>query len=346
LDIPNIPDTNMFERKITAFSIVIPAYNEEAMIARQIESIRAVLTPQMYDFEILVVDDGSTDNTAKNVISTGVRLLQHPENRGYGASLKSGILAAANDVIVIIDADGTYPVDKIPTLVEKLETTDMVVGARVGDNVHIPLIRQPAKLVLRLLAMQIAEQSIPDLNSGLRAFRRECAIQYYSILSNRFSFTTTITLSYIADNYCVEYIPIDYYPRVGKSKIVPRHFMDFLILIVRMSMMFNPLKVFIPLAVTMGLLGVLKTIYDIVAVFLRNPGGGWELLLQPALSTSAVLLLFIGLQLMMIGMMADGVVRRIAQHNRPIARSYGNMNFEISLDKFVADKPQPFQEKM
>ena len=97
------------------------------------------MTPQKYDFEILVVDDGSTDNTANNVTSTGVRLLQHPENRGYGAALKSGILAAANEVIVIIDADGTYPVDQIPLLVEKLETADMVVGARVGENVHIPL---------------------------------------------------------------------------------------------------------------------------------------------------------------------------------------------------------------
>ena len=304
------PDSNTLGATISAFSVIIPAYNEADMIAEQIEVIRDVLSSQARDYEIIVVDDGSTDGTAQKVMTTGVRLLQHPENRGYGASLKTGILAAANDAIVIIDADGTYPADMIPVLVDKLEKTDMVVGARIGGNVHIPLIRQPAKLILRLLAIQIAEQPIPDLNSGLRAFRRECSIQYFSILSNRFSFTTTITLSYIADNYCIEYVPIDYYPRVGKSKIVPRHFMDFLVLIVRMSMMFNPLKVFIPMAVTAGLLGLLKTIYDIVAVFFRNPGGGWELLLQPVLSTSAVLLLFIGLQLMMIGMMADGVVRK------------------------------------
>ena len=207
----------------------------------------------------------------------------------------------------------------------------MVVGARTGEKVTLHWLRQPAKFILRLLAARIAEQPIPDLNSGLRAFRRECVKQYFPVLSNWFSFTTTITLAYMADDYRVVYHPINYYARVGKSKIVPRHFMDFLILIMRMSMMFNPLKIFVPLTLLSGALGVLKTIYDIAALFARNASAGWSVLLQPTLSTSAVLLLFVGLQFLMIGMVADGVVRRIAQHNRPLVPSHGRWEYETSF---------------
>jgi hypothetical protein len=196
--------------------------------------------------------------------------------------------------------------------------------------VHISWARQPAKWFLRLLAQWIADQPIPDINSGLRAFRRTCVRQYFGMLSNRFSFTTTVTLAYLADSYRVVYRPIDYYPRVGKSKIVPWHFMDFTVLILRISMMFNPLRVFVPLAFFFGGLGVVKTIYDILSLFARSPDRSWELLVQPVLSTSAVLLLFVGLQFLMIGMVADGVVRRIAQANRSMAPSYGVFSVEIS----------------
>jgi glycosyltransferase involved in cell wall biosynthesis len=319
----------MESQYLPPISVIIPAFNEEQSVANQVERVRRILLENQMESEIIVVDDGSTDSTEAAARSAGARLLRHPENRGYGASLKTGILAAAYDTIVIIDADGTYPADQIPVLVEMLNNADMVVGARIGSQVHIPLIRQPAKHFLRILATRIAEQPIPDLNSGMRAFRRDCIRQYFPVLSNRFSFTTTSTLAYMADNYRVVYSPINYYPRVGTSKIVPWHFMDFLVLIIRMSMMFNPLKVFMPLALFFGGLGVLKTIYDVLALFARAPGGGLDLLLQPALSTSAVLLLFTGLQFLMIGMVADGVVRRIAQHNRPLAPSHGYLDYEI-----------------
>lgn len=319
-------------------SVIIPAYNEEGGIAQQIQTVHAILDEYDITHEVIVVDDGSADRTSEQVASARARLLRHPENRGYGASLKTGITAAEYETIVIIDADGTYPADQIPHLVSALETADMAVGARTGEDVHIPLVRQPAKWFLRMLATQIAEQQIPDLNSGLRAFRRECIRQYFPILSNRFSFTTTSTLAYMADGYRVVYHPINYYPRVGTSKIVPWHFMDFIILIIRMSMMFNPLKVFVPLALLSGGLGVLKTLYDLWALFARSPNGGWELLLEPALSTSAVLLLFVGLQLMMIGMVADGVIRRIAQHNRPVVPSEGSWDYEVRA-------PLPFDEE-
>ena len=224
-------------------------------------------------------------------------------------------------MICITDADGTYPADQIPVLLEKLRTADMAVGARVGQNVNIPLVRKPAKLFLGWLAARIAGRKIPDLNSGLRVFRRELAMQYFPVLSNQFSFTTTITLALLADDYSVIYHPIDYFARVGKSKIVPRRFMDFIVLVLRMAMLFQPLKVFIPAALAFGGLGILKVLYDIATSPLRHPEQDWSVLYTPVLSTSAILLLLIGLQFLLIGMVADGVVRRIALHSGPMTAS-------------------------
>ncbi len=309
-------------------SVVIPAYNEEAAVREQVENVQRVLNSQGIVHEIVVVDDGSQDRTAEEAVKSQARVLRHPANRGYGAALKTGILAARYETIVITDADGTYPADEIPILAAKLETADMVVGARTGAEVHIPVIRRPAKLFLGWLAACIAGQAIPDLNSGLRAFRRECVGQYFSILSNRFSFTTTVTLALLADDYLVVYHPINYYRRVGRSKISPRHFMDFTVLVLRMAMLFQPLKIFAPLAFSCGFLGTMKVLYDVVTLFPRVSTVGWSLLYQPVLSTSAILLLLVALQLLLIGMVADGVVRRIGQHNRSMAPSHAIRAFQ------------------
>src|SRR5690349_968381 len=211
-------------------SVVIPAYNEETGVSTQVESVRRVMNSHNIVHEIVVVDDGSEDQTSAAALRAHARVLKHPRNRGYGASLKTGILAAKYNHIAITDADGTYPADQIPVLLSKLETSDMVVGARTGENVHIPWVRKPGKLILGWLANLIAGQRIPDLNSGLRVFRRDCAIQYFSVLSNKFSFTSTITMALLADDYQVVYHPINYYRRIGKSKIEPRNFLDFVIL--------------------------------------------------------------------------------------------------------------------
>jgi glycosyltransferase involved in cell wall biosynthesis len=300
-----------------AISVILPAYNEQAAVAAQVAAIRRVLCAYDLTHEIIVVDDGSEDLTAKEASQARARVIRHLENRGYGAAIKTGILAAAYDTIVIIDADGTYPADQIPTLVMMLEHADMVVGARIGKRVHIPWVRRPAKWVLGQLASRIAGHPIPDLNSGLRAFRRECVQQYFPILSNRFSFTTTVTLALLADDYRVIYHPIDYYRRVGRSKITPRHFIDFVMLVLRMAMLFQPLKIFVPLGFACGLVGLGKVVFDLAALFMRTPTVGWALLYQPVLSTSAVLLLLVGLQLVLIGMVTDGIMRRIALQNGP-----------------------------
>lgn len=302
-------------------SVVVPAYNEAEAVGAQVEKVLHVLSSSELGHEVIVVDDGSYDLTAEEAARAGARVLKHAENRGYGAALKTGMGAAANEIIVIIDADGTYPADQIPTLVAKLETADMAVGKRTGEKVSIPLVRRPAKWLLGWLANRVAGTRIPDLNSGLRAFWRDCVGQYSSILSNRFSFTTTATLALIADDYRVAYHPINYYQRIGKSKIVPRHFMDFIFLVLRMAMLFQPLRVFVPLGATCGLVGMLKVVYDIVTLFSRAPTIDLSLVYQPLLSTSAVLLLLVGLQLILIGMVADGVLRRIAQSSGPLVPS-------------------------
>ncbi len=313
----------------TPISVILPAYNEEGAVGSQVKAIRDVLQIHGIPHEILVVDDGSQDRTADRALQGRARVIRHAENQGYGAALKSGIIAAQYETIVIIDADGTYPVAQLPSLITKLETADMVVGARIGKHVRIPLIRRPGKWLLRWLAAQIAGKPIPDLNSGLRAFRRRCMEQYYPILSNQFSFTTTATLALLADGYRVVYHPIDYYQRVGKSKIRPRHFMDFTILVLRMAMLFQPLRIFVPLAFSIGLLGFSKVIYDIVTLFPRASAFSWSLLYQPVLSTSAILLLLTALQLLLIGMVADGVLRRIAQQNGRVAPSHAILASEI-----------------
>jgi glycosyltransferase involved in cell wall biosynthesis len=306
-----------------AVSVVIPAYCEDGGVRAQVAAIQQVLDRHGMAYEILVVDDGSPDQTGAEALKAGARVLRHSRNRGYGAAIKTGIDAAQYDLIVISDADGTYPAEEIPALLRLLENADMAVGARVGKDVRIPLIRRPGKVLLGWLATHVAGQAIPDLNSGLRAFRRDCVKQYFPILSNRFSFTTTSTLALLADDYTVVYHPINYHKRVGKSKITPVHFLDFVILVVRMAMLFQPLRIFVPLAVGFGVLGVLKVIYDIASFSLRTGTFDWSLLYQPVLSTSAILLLLVGLQVLFFAMLADGIIRRIALHNEPLVSSHG-----------------------
>ena len=202
-------------------SIVIPAYNEEKAIPGVIAELRGVFDANHLRNEILVVDDGSSDRSAQAALASGARVLRHRNNRGYGASLKTGISAARYDIVAIIDADGSYPSSSIPAMLRELAKADMVVGSRVGANVQIPMVRRPAKWVLKHLANYVSASHIPDLNSGLRVFRREIALQYFPILPDQFSWTSTITLAMHCDKYAVRYLPIDYRPRIGRSKIVP-----------------------------------------------------------------------------------------------------------------------------
>jgi len=248
-----------------AVSVVIPAYNEAAHVAEQVRAVQEVMARTGWVYEVIVVDDGSTDGTAEKAAQVaGVRVLRRKRNRGYGAALKLGISVARYGWILITDADGTYPVEAIPLLLAASVDTDMVVGARIGQSVHIPLIRRPPKAFLRLLASYLAGQPLPDINSGLRLMRADLVRRYEHLLPSGFSFTTTITLAAACNDHSVEYLPIDYHARLGSSKMRPRAAYDFTLLILRTVVFFNPLKVFIPLGALLALAGVAKLIYDIV----------------------------------------------------------------------------------
>jgi glycosyltransferase involved in cell wall biosynthesis len=200
-------------------SVVVPAYNEEAGIKSVVENIRNVLGGK-FDYEIIVVDDCSQDKTGKIASAAGARVIRNSVNSGQGASVKNGLRAAAGDYAVLIDADGTYPADKIPALIKKLdEGFDLAVGARTGKNYWRGGLLTSARLIFKWLAEIIAFKKIPDINSGLRAFRRDKALPILDHCSNRFSFMTSLTLIFLLKKYKAAYVPIDYYARRGKSKV-------------------------------------------------------------------------------------------------------------------------------
>ena len=275
-------------------SVVIPTYNEEHAIKGQIRNIQNALNKKSITYEIIVVDDGSTDETRKNIPVSEVSLICHRENRGYGAALKTGISAANYEKIVTIDADGTYPADAIPDLLAKTVDYDMVVGARIGSNVKIPLIRRPAKWFLRKLSEYLAGRKIPDLNSGLRVMNKSHINKFLYILPSGFSFTTTITLALYCNDYSIYYNPINYHHRIGSSKIHPIEAYYFLILILRTIVYFNPLKVFLPVGGILFFVGLVKFIYDI---FLEN------------LSESAILGILGGVIVWSIRLSSDQIAR-------------------------------------
>jgi len=277
-----------------AASIVVPAFNEETSIRMQLEAIRQVLATSGHAFEIIVVDDGSTDHTAEEVERCGVRLVRLAHNRGYGAALKAGIACAANEWIVIIDADGTYPAEFIPPMLEEALNCDMVVGARVGKNVNIPLLRQPAKWILRRLASYLVQQPIPDLNSGLRVMRKSLVERFQHLLPSGFSFTTTITLALLSNDCRIHYVPIEYRRRGGSSKIRAAHAYQFLLLILRTMVYFNPLRIFLPLGAVPFFLGFGKLIYDLV---------------QRNITDSAVMGILAGIIIWAVGLLADQISR-------------------------------------
>jgi glycosyltransferase involved in cell wall biosynthesis len=285
-------------------TLVVPAYNEENGIEGVVERLAAL--DLGVPVEILVVDDGSTDGTSAvlerlSAEVPALRVIDHGTNRGYGAALKTGFAAAKNEVVVITDADSTYPEDRIVDLLARIDDgAEMAVGARTGSKVNVPLIRRPAKAFLRLLASYLAGTPIPDLNSGLRAFRRELVQTYRPILPQGFSFTTTITLASLTNDHRVDYISIDYAARSGSSKIRPiRDTLGFTALILRTVLYFNPLKVFYPLTGFIGLLFLVSLYYDLFLI--PDP---------PDVGDKTVLLFAAAFQVLTIGLLSDLIEKK------------------------------------
>ncbi len=253
------------------FSVIVPCYNEVEGILGTIRSLHRHLA-DAGAYEIIVVDDGSTDESAALVAAESerdprVRLVAHDRNRGYGASLKTGLRRARAELIAITDADGTYPLDRLPALVTAAESADMVVGARTAADVEYPLIRKLPKAVLTWYASWMANQRIPDLNSGLRVFRRQIAERYLSVLPDGFSFTTTITLAMLTHHYDVRFEPIGYLRRIGRSKIRPiRDTLNFLQLIFRTAVYFAPLRAFTPVLLVLAAVFSASAAYDVFVI--------------------------------------------------------------------------------
>ena len=278
-------------------SIIIPAFNEEKSIKEVIQKIQNTLSSLNIEYEIIVIDDCSADNTLKRVEELkDIKVIRHSKNSGYGSALKTGIKNSKYETLIITDADGTYPDNIIPSLIEHSNNHDMVVGARTGEDVNIAFIRKPAKWFLNKLANYLVQEKIPDLNSGLWLLKKQIVKNYLGILPSCFSFTTTITLAMHSDGYNIKYIPINYYKRTGKSKIRPiRDTLNFVQLIIRTILLFNPLRVFNPISFTLFLLAVVKIAYDILKYNFHIAG-------------SSIVILIVAFQTFLLGYLADLIV--------------------------------------
>lgn len=280
-------------------SIIIPAHNEEQSIGSVLKGISSAMKSAAIDHEIIVVNDGSDDGTSRAAAEhPDVRVIDLGMNLGYGAAIKHGLKASRHELIAITDADGTYPPEVLPSLVDAMGDHDMVVGARTGDNVSMPLLRRPAKWMLTRLANYLASTNIPDLNSGMRVMRKSVLMRFLQILPEGFSFTTTITLAMLRNSYRVRFNPIDYRPRTGKSKIRP--FADtvgFLLIIIRTVMYFNPLKIFIPISAALLLIGLGVLFYS-------------GFVLHRVYDVTVIILISLAIQVAVIGLLADLIDKR------------------------------------
>ena len=285
----------------TDFSVVIPCFNEEDVIVETIEQLHSALGNDC-KFECIVINDGSTDRTEKKIRSiearfSSLRIINLQQNSGYGAALKVGVNAAQSDLIAITDADGTYPLARLKELVDLCADKDMVVGARTGENVSYSKLRALPKYFLTRWVSWIVQQKVPDINSGMRVFRKEVAQQYMGILPDGFSFTITITLAMLTNKQQTLFVPIDYHPRVGQSKIRPiQDTLRFISIIARTAVYFAPLRVFVPIMGVLLLLGTISLVSDIM---IGN------------LTDKTVLLFITAMNAGMFGMLADMMDKRL-----------------------------------
>jgi polyisoprenyl-phosphate glycosyltransferase len=286
-------------------TVVLPCYNEQDHVLAELERIAAALDASPYSYELLAIDDASTDGTLAVLERAAgrfphLRVMPFHRNGGSGTARRIGTQQARGRIVVWTDADMTYPNERIPELITLLEddpTVDQVVGARTSEEGTHKVLRVPAKWVIRKIAERLTGTTIPDLNSGLRAFRRDVSLPYLRLLPPGFSCVTTLTLSFLHNQHDVRYVPIDYAKRAGRSKF---HFTKdayrYILQVLRMVMYFNPLKVLMPVALGLLGLGVGKLVYDVVTNPFRIPG-------------STLLLLVTGVQIAVLALLADLVVR-------------------------------------
>lgn len=285
-----------------SYSVIVPCFNEVDGIRSTITDLVSVTSSA--GAEIIVVNDGSNDGTRAVLDGMegggafeGLRVVHNERNLGYGAAIKTGVRRSWSDLIVIIDADGTYPSDRIPDLVSAAAHADMVVGARPGGGDPKAFLRRIAKGFLRAHCSWLVGQRIPDMNSGLRVFRKPVLEKFFKILPDGFSLTTTLTVAMMRNRYSVVFEPITYAPRVGRSKIRPiRDTLGFIQLILRTGMYFAPLRVLLPLVGFLSVGFLVSLGYDIVV--LEN------------LTDKTVILLLFAMNTALFGLLADMIDKR------------------------------------
>src|SRR5580658_9468090 len=286
-------------------SIVLPCFNEQGHVAREVDRICAAMDTCGYPYELLAFDDASTDRTLAALLEIAprypaMRVVHFDRNGGAGTVRRIGTQQARGDIVVWTDADMTYPNDRIPELVRILDkdpALDQIVGARTSEQGTHKALRVPAKWFIRKIAEKLTNAAIPDLNSGLRAFRRQVALPYLRLLPAGFSCVTTITLAFLSNGHEVQYVPIEYAKRAGRSKF---HFFSdayrYVLQVLRMVMYFNPLKVLMPPALFLLGLGVAKGIFDLVV--------------HPLHFANDTILIFVtGLIIASLALLADLIVR-------------------------------------
>jgi len=252
--------------KMLQISVIIPAFNEGEIIASIVGRIREVLDEYGQSFEVLVINDGSSDETAAQARLAGAVVYSHPYNIGNGAAVKSGIRRARGKYVLLMDGDGQHNPEDIPRFLEKLTDYDMVVGART-DKSHRSAHRTIANHLFNGLASYICNRRIEDLTSGYRAMKTEIARRYLYLLPNTFSYPTTITLAIVRAGHSLTYIPIQTQERTGESKIrIVSDGFRFLGIIVKIATLFSPFKIFLPVSAFMFLTGLSYGLFRIVAL--------------------------------------------------------------------------------
>jgi|SRR5947209_3294571 len=274
---------------VESTSVVIPAFNEAASIGSLVTNLRAA----GHWHEILVIDDGSTDETATRAAAAGARVVHHPYNKGNGAAVKSGIRRATGTFVLIVDADGQHPAADATRLVAHLDAYDLVVGARMSHT-QAGAARRAGNAFLNWIASYLTEQPIPDLTSGFRAARRECLLEFLHLLPNGFSTPTTTTLAFMKAGYSVRFVPIEAGRRQGESKIrLGADGVGFLLILLKVITIFSPLRIFLPISAASFLVGAGYAL--------------WTIVTQSHVTNSSVLLILFSVVVLFVGLISEQI---------------------------------------
>ena len=320
---PEVYDPDYAELDLT---VLLPSYNEQEAIAPVIREIREALVEWPGTWEILVVDDASTDQTAQRAVDAGVRVIRRPENGGSGASRKTGTRAARGRLVAMIDADGTYVAADLPELLSHFPDYDQVNGARTSEQGTLKALRFSAKLLIRKLAEFISGKRIPDLNTGLKIYKRDLMLQYLWCMPDGFSCVTSMSLAFLCNGHPVKYVNVDYRKRIGQSKFHPvKDAAKYASTVVRIIMYFRPLRVFVPIALFVAVAAIVKALVR------------WYVLGHQGLADLDVILAITSLMVLVIGLLADLIV---AQRRHLPSELYRSSNLRETVPASAGAPPR------